>query len=169
MIPRIRELLERAFANTDRRIADDRPVSPGFLVAALMWGPVRDLAEELLATEQARTRVEALAAAADVAMAAQAKRTSFQRRFTAMARDVWTMQPRLENRRPRRVNAMIAHPRFRAAYDFLCLRAEAGEPLADRAAWWTEVQEGAPPASEPARAAPRRRRRRRASRRSRAA
>ena len=87
-----------------------------------------------------------------------------------MARDIWTMQPRLENRRPRRVDFTIAHPRFRAAYDFLCLRAEAGEPLGERAAWWTEVQgdrEGAPDSGETR--GGRRRRRRRTHRRNRAA
>ena len=169
--PTVRALLERALVNTDRRIAEDRPVSPGFLVAALMWGPVRERAAALGKGERMLKRGEALAAAADAAFAAQSRRTSGPRRFTAMARDIWTMQPRLESRRPRRVDSMIAHPRFRAAYDFLCLRAEAGEPLADRAKWWTDVQgneEGADEDGErPGRA--RRRRRRRPARPERAA
>ena len=167
--PRGRALLERALVNTDRRIAENLPVSPGFLVAALMWGPVRDRAETFGEGDRARGRGEALAAAADEALAVQAKRTSMPRRFSAMARDIWTMQPRLENRRPRRVDLTIAHPRFRAAYDFLCLRAEAGEPLEERAAWWTEAQgdgAGPDPAAE---RGPRRRRRRRTHRRNRAA
>ena len=162
-----RALLERALVNTDRRIAEDLPISPGFLVAALMWGPVRDRAETIREDGRARSRGEALAAAADAALAIQAKRTSVPRRFTAMARDIWTMQPRLETRRPRRVDVTIAHPRFRAAYDFLCLRAEAGEPLADRAEWWTEAQgdvKGSEGSTEGSR-----RRRRRTHRRSRAA
>ena len=165
-----RALLERALANTDRRIAEDLPVSPGFLVAAFLWGPVRNRAEAFREEERARSRSEALGAAADEALALQAKRTSMPRRWSAMARDIWTMQPRLENRRPRRVDLTIAHPRFRAAYDFLCLRAEAGEPLGDRAAWWTEAQgdrEGASDSGEPR--GGRRRRRRRTHRRNRAA
>ena len=167
--PRGRELLERALVNTDRRIAENLPVSPGFLVAALMWGPVRDRAETFGEGDRARGRGEALAAAADEALAVQAKRTSMPRRFSAMARDIWTMQPRLENRRPRRVDLTIAHPRFRAAYDFLCLRAEAGEPLEERAAWWTEAQgDGADP-DPAAERGHRRRRRRRTNRRNRAA
>ena len=167
--PRGRALLERALVNTDRRIAENLPVSPGFLVAALMWGPVRDRAETFGEGDRARGRGEALAAAADEALAVQAKRTSMPRRFSAMARDIWTMQPRLESRRPRRVELTIAHPRFRAAYDFLCLRAEAGEPLEERAAWWTEAQgdgAGPDPAAERGH---RRRRRRRTNRRNRAA
>ena len=163
--PRGRALLERAFVNTDRRLAEDLPVSPGFLVAALLWAPVRERAEAIGEEGGRRSRNEALAAAADDAIALQVKRTSMPRRWSAMARDIWTMQPRLENRRPRRVELTIAHPRFRAAYDFLCLRAEAGEPVADRAAWWTEAQGDAGPAGE----VRRRRRRRRAPRRSRAA
>ncbi len=172
--PRGRALLERAFVNTDRRIAEDLPVSPGFLVAALLWAPVRERAEALREKGGARSRGEALAAAADAALPLQTKRTSMPRRWSAMARDIWTMQPRLENRRPRRVEATIAHPRFRAAYDFLCLRAEAGEPVADRAAWWTEAQgDGEVPSGEDPGGDPgglgRRRRRRGARRRSRAA
>ena len=168
--PRVRALLERAFENTDRRLAGDRPVSPGFLVAALLWGPVRERAEAVQREDGVRSRGVALAAAADEAIAVQAKRTSMPRRFTAMARDIWTMQPRLENRRPRRVGATIAHPRFRAAYDFLCLRGEAGEPVADRAAWWTAAQQdrGEGPDESPPRV-PGQRRRRRSQRRSRAA
>ena len=167
--PRVRALLERAFENTDRRLAGDRPVSPGFLVAALLWGPVREHAENAREQGRARSRGEALAAAADEAIAVQARRTSMPRRFTAMARDIWTMQPRLENRRPRRVEVTIAHPRFRAAYDFLCLRGEAGEPVADRAAWWTAAQQDGAEPDGPDDAARGRRRRRRSSRRRRAA
>ena len=168
-----RALLERALANTDSRLAQGKPVSPGFLVAALLWGPVSERAAALQEAGEARSRGEALATAADEALAGQAKRTSAPRRFTTMARDVWTMQPRLESRRPRRTNLTIAHPRFRAAYDFLCLRAEAGEPLADRARWWTEAQGAAAGSDEafedPTQPPARRRRRRRSGRRSRAA
>ena len=165
-----RALLERALANTDRRIAEDLPVSPGFLVAAFLWGPVQGRAEALREKGRARSRSEALGAAADETLARQTKRTSMPRRWSAMAHDIWTMQPRLENRRPRRVGLTISHPRFRAAYDFLCLRAEAGEPLGERAAWWTEAQgdrEGASDSGETR--GVRRRRRRRTPRRNRAA
>ena len=168
--PSGRALLERALANTDRRIAEDLPVSPGFLVAAFLWGPVQGRAEAFREEGRARSRSEALGAAADETIALQARRTSMPRRWSAMARDIWTMQPRLENRRPRRVDLTIAHPRFRAAYDFLCLRAEAGEPLGERAAWWTEAQgdrEGASGSGETR--GGRRRRRRRAHGRNRAA
>lgn len=167
--PQGQTLLERALANTDRRIAEALPVSPGFLVAALMWAPVRERAEAARDESRARSRSEALGAAADDALGVQAKRTSVPRRWSAMARDIWTMQPRLESRRPRRVDLTIAHPRFRAAYDFLCLRAEAGEPVGERAAWWTEAQANGDGPVEAAGRGPRRRRRRRTQRRNRAA
>ena len=167
--PRVRALLERAFENTDLRLAEDRPVSPGFLVAALLWGPVRERADRAREEGRVRSRGEALAAAADEAIAAQAKRTSMPRRFTAMAREIWTMQPRLENRRPRRVETTIAHPRFRAAYDFLCLRGEAGEPVAERAQWWTAAQQDAAGPGGPDEPVRGRRRGRRSNRRRRAA
>ena len=167
--PRGQVLLERALANTDRRIAEALPVSPGFLVAALMWAPVRERAEAARDESRARSRSQALGEAADDALGVQAKRTSVPRRWSAMARDIWTMQPRLESRRPRRVDLTIAHPRFRAAYDFLCLRAEAGEPVGERAAWWTEAQGNREGPDEAAGRGPRRRRRRRTQRRNRAA
>lgn len=171
---RVRALLERAFENTDRRLAADRPVSPGFLVAALLWGPVCEHARAIREAGTVRSPGEALSAAADEAIAAQSRRTSMPRRFTAMAREIWTMQPRLEKRRPRRVGATISHPRFRAAYDFLCLRGEAGEPVSEPAAWWTAAQSGvAEPESETGQLrrghGRGRRRRRRSPRRSRAA
>ena len=165
--PRGRALLEQALVNTDGRIAAALPVSPGFLVAVLLWGPVRDRAEVFLGEGRTRSRDEALGAAADDTMAIQSKRTNMPRRWSAMARDIWTMQPHLENRRPRRVPITIAHPRFRAAYDFLCLRAEAGEPLGECAAWWTEAQGGGEGSDPPDGRS--RRRRRRTHRRSRAA
>ncbi len=169
---RHRALLERALANTDRRIAEDKPVTPGFLIAALMWGPACERAAALGKGGQARGRAAALEAGGDEALAAQTRRTSAPRRFTGMAREIWAMQPALENRRPRRVKALLRHPRFRAAYDFLCLRAEAGEPLEERAKWWTEVQEGEGPSGADAEPPPPERppaRRRRRSRRRRAA
>jgi len=35
---------------------------------------------------------------------------------------------------------LLEHPRFRAAYDFLLLRAEVGEAPAELARWWTDFQ-----------------------------
>ena len=96
-------------------------------------------------------------------------RVAVPRRFTQMTREIWSLQGRLARLTPKRANRLLEHPRFRAAYDFLALRAEAGEPLAELVDWWTRFQD----ADEAARAEmlaglkpdrankPRRRRRRR--------
>ena len=36
---------------------------------------------------------------------------------------------------------LIEHRRFRAAYDFLLLREQAGEDTGELGSWWTEIQE----------------------------
>lgn len=144
--PGQRALLEHALRNTDQRIAEDRPVTAGFLLAALFWGPVRERAARLMAGKKKYSKAEALHEAGETVFAEQGKHTSGPRRFTAMARDIWAMQPRLENPRVRRVGELIASSRFRAAYDFLCLRAAAGEPVAEHVKRWTEAQRHHPPA-----------------------
>jgi poly(A) polymerase len=62
------------------------------------------------------------------------------RRFTQVTREIWELQHRLEQRSPKNALRLLAHPRFRAAYDFLLLRHEAGEPIADVCDWWTKFQ-----------------------------
>jgi poly(A) polymerase len=63
------------------------------------------------------------------------------RRFTNVTREIWALQPRLAKPTPRRAPRLLEHPRFRAAYDFLLLRAEAGEPVQEAADWWTRYLE----------------------------
>ena len=62
------------------------------------------------------------------------------RRYTQVTREIWAMQLRLPKRTRKRVGKLIEHPRFRAAYDFLELRAESGEPVQELYEWWTEYQ-----------------------------
>jgi poly(A) polymerase len=80
--------------------------------------------------------------------------------LTQVAREIWQMQPRFARRTGKRPQATLRHPRFRAAYDFLLLRAEAGEGVGELADWWTRFQEGkeVPESQEDQ---PRRKRRRR--------
>lgn len=133
-------LMQKALKNTDERVADGRPVTPAFLFAALFWEPVRVKAEIL----QARGVKEylALGEAADEVMSEQAKRTAVPRRFSVITRQIWTMQPRFQNTRGRRAKSLLRERRFRAAYDFLLLRAEEDESLTALCEHWTEAQKG---------------------------
>jgi poly(A) polymerase len=74
-------------------------------------------------------------------LAQQQSIIAIPRRFSQFVRDVWGLQHRLESRRPRTVDTLLEHERFRAAYDFLVLRSEAGEEVAEAAQWWTRIQE----------------------------
>nr|VFK13579.1 MAG: poly(A) polymerase [Candidatus Kentron sp. LPFa]VFK29528.1 MAG: poly(A) polymerase [Candidatus Kentron sp. LPFa] len=132
-------LLERALANTDARIAEDKPVTPSFLFAALLWEPMQHLA--MRNRERGMSPISALEAARKEVISQQIKHVMLPRRQVAMIKEIWIFQQRLMrhvNKRPKR---LIIHPRFRAAYDFLVLRGEAGEEqVRDAARWWTEFQ-----------------------------
>jgi len=135
----IHKLLTSAFRNTDTRLAEDKPVTPAFLLAALLWVPVRDLANNHEAN--GLSEMDAIHLASDAVISHQISSTSMPRRFTHMARDMWALQVRLKNIRGKRPLKLLAHQRFRAAYDFLLLRAEAGEDIQELASWWTAFQE----------------------------
>ena len=131
-------LLIHALDNTDKRLAEDKPVTPGFILAALLWEPMHELTREYVA--QGQTEHDALNLAADVVVSRQITTTAMPRRFTQFARDVWQMQPRLTRRAGKRPHRLLGHPKFRAAYDFLMLRAQAGEDVQELVDWWTDFQ-----------------------------
>lgn len=132
------QLVLRALANTDARIAAGKPVTPAFLYAALLWESTRIAMRPLL--EQGMEEMPALHQAANDVIEEQLRYTSLPRRFSAPMVEIWAMQFRLDNRSGRRAFRLLEHPRFRAAYDFLLLRAEAGEVEQELADWWTEFQ-----------------------------
>jgi len=131
-------LIGLAMRNTDERIGEGKPVTPGFMLAVLLW---RDYQARLGEHEASAKPAEARFLAASDALAAQQRILSVPRRFSQFVRDVWSLQERLVLRRPRSIGRLLQHPRFRAAYDFLLLRAETGEPVRDEADWWTEYQD----------------------------
>jgi len=158
-------LMEKALENTDERIAIDKPVTPAFLFAALFWQPVKARANVL--QERGMQEYQALGQAADEVMSEQVKRTAVPRRFSVITRQIWTMQPRFNNTRGRRAKSLMAERRFRAAYDFLLLRAEEDESLQALCDHWTQAQKGVKlntgdkPRFEKGSQRPRRRRRKR--------
>ena len=157
-------MARKALESTDARIRAGKPVTPGFLFAALLWGPVLQDAEACAA--RGMPDVQACEAAGADVIERQIHHVSLPRRFSQIAREIWELQPRLVNRRGRgAAGRLLTHPRFRAAYDFLLLRAESGEDLAEHAKWWTRFQEAGEDARgtmfEDRRGPKRRRRRRR--------
>ncbi|MEY2699609.1 MAG: polynucleotide adenylyltransferase PcnB [Pseudomonadota bacterium] len=131
-------LLARAMENTDLRIADDKPVTPYFLFAALLWEPLR-MRIAVLAAEGMNEAIAYQEAASEL-IARQVQHTAFPKAVGIPMREIWFLQPRLEKTQGVRPFRLLTHPRFRAAYDFLLLRAASGEADQGLADWWTRFQ-----------------------------
>jgi poly(A) polymerase len=128
-----------ALAQTDARVREERPVSPAFLFAALLWHEVL-LAWRTREAEGERSSV-ALSAAMDDVIEKQTDKLAIPRRLTTTMREIWSLQPRFEQRSGRRPFGVLEHPRFRAGYDFMLLRVESGEAPGELAEWWRRFQE----------------------------
>ena len=132
-------LIPRALASTDDRINLGKPVTPAFLFAVMLWHAMQQKAEQMVANGMGW--YEANQFASQWVIQQQSLATSVPRRFSTPTREIWAMQSRLTRRAGKRAFKLLDHPRFRAAYDFLVLRAELGEADAELANWWTEFQE----------------------------
>ena len=133
------EFVRLALANTDRRVQAGKSVTPMFLLGVFFWAPVRERAEALREGEKMSV-AQSLSLASYELAGAQQVRISIPRRFTTPMREMLSMQPRFDNRRGKRALKLLEHPRFRAAYDFMMLRAESGEVDEETAQFWTDVQ-----------------------------
>ncbi|MCB1776823.1 MAG: polynucleotide adenylyltransferase PcnB [Candidatus Competibacteraceae bacterium] len=128
-------LLMRALANTDQRLTENKPVNPAFLFAALLWEPLREQTQRLHA--DGMDEYATLQEAADAVIREQSRHVALPRRYSLPMREIWELQPRLTQITGKRPLRLASHPRFRAAYDFLMLRADADEQAAELADWWT--------------------------------
>jgi poly(A) polymerase len=141
--------IRRALENTDRRIAEDKPITPAFLFAAMLWPVVQARARAY--DEATTSRAQAIQEAMGDIVERQLRTLTIPKRFGVPMREIWSMQDRLERYRGKRALRLLGHPRFRAAYDFYALRADAGDADPEVARFWTELQE-APEDERPARA-----------------
>jgi poly(A) polymerase len=124
-----------ALDNTDRRVQQGKPVSPGFLFASLLWHQVVEKWQAYQAAGE--YPIPALHLAADDVLDAQTDKLALQRKITSDMRDIWAMQPRFERRIGKTPYKLLEHPRWRAGYDFLLLRCESGEIDKEIGEWWT--------------------------------
>jgi poly(A) polymerase len=132
------DMLERGLKNTDARVVADKPVTPTFLFAILLWSAVlRELNERAAGPAP---DLALLMQACDAVLKAQQTRVSIPRRFAVPMRELLMLQPRFNRRSGVKALSLLQHPRFRAAYDFLLLRVEAGVADAELAEWWTRIQ-----------------------------
>ncbi|HZM33420.1 MAG TPA: polynucleotide adenylyltransferase PcnB [Burkholderiales bacterium] len=133
-----------ALAQTDERVLAERPVSPAFLFAALLWHEV--LAAWKSRQSRGERAIPALETAMDEVLDTQCAKLAITRKLTATMREVWAMQPRFDTRSGQRAYRLLEAPRFRMAYDFLALRAASGEVPAELEAWWRAFQSADPEA-----------------------
>ncbi len=127
-----------ALRNTDERVRAEKPVSPAFLFASLLWHDVLNAWTALQATGM--KPMPALHEAMEQVVSQQSERLAIPRRFSAPMKELWAMQPRFEIRSGRRPVALLSLERFRAGYDFLLLRCESGEVDPALGEWWTKFQ-----------------------------
>jgi poly(A) polymerase len=135
---RQRAMVSKALANTDERVRSGKTVTPAFLFAALLWPAFRRELGNL-----AHAGLDPLAMqqrAADRVTLHQAHRIAMPRRFSIPMQEIWLLQSRFDIRQRKRVFRLLAHPRFRAAYDFLALRTIEQPELEAPVAFWTEAQ-----------------------------
>ena len=128
-----------ALNNTDVRILEDKPVSPAFLFAALLWHEVLAAWKKL--RDHGAQPMPAMFTAMDQVLDTQTEKLAIPRRLTADMKELWALQWRLEQRSGRKPFRVLEHPRFRAAYDFLQLRCDSGELDAEIGDWWRRFQQ----------------------------
>jgi poly(A) polymerase len=125
-----------ALQDTDRRVAEGKPVAPSFLLATVLWEDVRGGWNRRV--EQGQHVVPALQAAIDDVFDSRIGDVSGRGKLAADMREIWVMQPRFEKRSPSSAFGLAEQPRFRAAFDFMRLRADIGEVDEELGAWWQE-------------------------------
>ncbi|WP_217273288.1 polynucleotide adenylyltransferase PcnB [Kosakonia sp. MUSA4] len=139
-------IIEQVLKNTDNRIHNDMRVNPAFLFAAMFWYPLLEEAQRI-AQEGGLAYYDAFALAMNDVLDEACRSLAIPKRITTLIRDIWQLQLRMSRRQGKRAWKLMEHPKFRAAYDLLALRAEAennGE-LQRLAKWWGEFQVSAPP------------------------
>jgi poly(A) polymerase len=137
----VERLLVKGLANTDERAIAGRPLTPTFLLALLLYGPIAQIIEAM--PPEKWHELSAIGDACDRAVRQAQAHLMIPRRFSLGLSEMFSLQPRLEHPSGRRALRLLTHPRFRAAYDLLLLRAEFGLASPEMATWWTQVQAAA--------------------------
>ena len=139
-------IIEQVLKNTDTRIHNDMRVNPAFLFAAMFWYPLLETAQKI-AQESGLTYHDAFALAMNDVLDEACRSLAIPKRLTTLTRDIWQLQLRMSRRQGKRAWKLLEHPKFRAAYDLLALRAEVerNAELQRLVKWWGEFQVSAPP------------------------
>ena len=124
-----------SFKNTDKRHKDGKSITPGFLLAAILWPRLIERC-----SFDKGINVRKFFRSMDSIIAEQQRITAIPRKFTSYIKDIWYLQLKLNDRLKNNPNKIIKHPRFRAGYDFLLIRENASKDKSDLGKWWTSFQ-----------------------------
>jgi len=148
--PYLLPFIKQALQNTDSRINNEQRVTPAFLFAAMLWYPLQKHIRQLNETVQL-TPQDAFFSAMGEIMSEQQRSIAIPKRFQGVMKDILILQDKLSRREGKKAYKAFEHPKFRAGYDFLILRAEiesnsTSEPTALQALakWWTDFQNTSP-------------------------
>lgn len=139
--PQVKTFIEYACRNTDARVKQNKKVTPAFLFAIFLWHAYK---KKALALSEEMPKSQANNIAASHVISTQIKNTAIPKMLVMAIRDIWHLQFRLTSSVTQKTFEALDHPRFRAAYDFLLLRAEIDPEYKEKAAWWTRLQEADP-------------------------
>ena len=132
--------INKTLMNTSKRIKNGKPVTPAFLFAVFLWSAQNKRFNEL--NKKKKSRILLMMQASEDVISKQTKQVLMPRWLSNRVKDIWLMQYQLESCSQKKAKELIAHPRFRMAYDFLVLRSESINPeLAERAQYWTMLQQ----------------------------
>ncbi len=134
-----RALLRNAAVNTDKRIRQNKRVTPAFIYAAMLWPALQGEMRKQGANTRSGGQ-ELMFRASNSVIIEQQQKTAIPKRFLIPMREIWTLQLRLERRDPKKAFTLLEHTKFRAAYDFLLLREQSGETETKMGEWWTRFQ-----------------------------
>jgi poly(A) polymerase len=137
--PAVLALVEHALRNTDERVVQHKPIAPAFLLAILLWSPLLRLLPSRFPKGSNQQNV--LLEKAQHVLTRQIQHVYIPRRITIIIQEIWLLQWRLTRQGGKKKSLRImSHPRFRAAYDFLVLRAKVDSSVKKFADWWTQLQ-----------------------------
>ncbi|WP_072010819.1 MULTISPECIES: polynucleotide adenylyltransferase PcnB [unclassified Serratia (in: enterobacteria)] len=138
-------ILVQVLKNTDHRLQNDMRVNPAFLFATMLWYPLLEHAQKL-AQESGLAYYDAFALAMNDVLDEECRSLAIPKRITTIVRDIWQLQLRLSRRQGKRAHKLMEHPKFRAAYDLLALRAEVenNPEMLRLTEWWGEFQDATP-------------------------
>ena len=129
------DVILQALKNTDDRVKNQQSITPGFLMAALLWPTLLEKC-----SRDGEINIRKFFRSMDGVLRNQQKLTAVPRKFSSYIKDIWVLQLKLHSRIGSQPYKTLRHPRFRAAYDFLLVRERAANDKNGLGRWWTDFQ-----------------------------